>query len=144
MQITKMTPSDLKAVTALATQLGYPNQQSEVEARFAAIQSQPGYAQFVAKNESNEVVGWIQINLEPMTLLVDARADVAALVVDEKHRGKNIGKALLAKAESWAKENNIPLIRVRSNVTRKDAHRFYAREGYEALKTSNIFTKQIT
>lgn len=139
-QISRMTTADLPRVTELAAQLGYPQDGEGLGRRFQAIVNHSDYALFVAK-VSNIVVGWAQINIEPLTLLVEPRAEIAALIVDEKYRGQNIGQALLAEAESWAFEQGIQLLRLRSAVTRTDAHRFYQREGYTLAKTSCVFTK---
>ena len=138
-----MTVQDLESVTDLARQLGYPNSQAEIRSRFLEIQNQGQYALFVAKSETEQVLGWLQVNVEPISLVVGPRAEIAALVVDEKCRGQNIGKALLRYAEKWALEKKISLVRLRSNLKRHDAHRFYQREGYEISKVSNVFTKNI-
>jgi len=136
-----METADLPAVTLLAEQLGYPSNLQNVSERFNKISSHHDYALFVAKSDTKEIIGWIQINKETMSLIDDAHAEVAALVVNENFRGHGIGKSLLQTAEAWAKENQIKVIRLRSNMKRTDAHRFYLREGYETSKTSNLFTK---
>ncbi len=141
MKIEKMSFEDIDQVMELAHQLGYPNSRTEIKNRFELIQDHPDYALFVAK--TSRVVGFIQINLEPVTLLIGTRADVAAFVIDEQHRGQGIGKQLLKQAEEWAREKSIPLVRIRSNVKREDTRRFYLREGYELSKIANFFTKKI-
>jgi GNAT superfamily N-acetyltransferase len=143
MKILEMSREDLSDVIRLAAQLGYPDVRDGIEERFAEIKNTKRFALFVARSDQGRVTGWIQINVEPTSLLIGARADIAALVVDEKCRGLGIGKALLLRAEEWAKENQLSLIRVRSNVKREGAHRFYQREGYALAKTSNMFTKNI-
>lgn len=40
------------------------------------------------------------------------------MVVDEKNRGKGIGRVLLAAVEKWVKSKNITTMVVRSNVIR--------------------------
>lgn len=134
-----MSLEDLTEVTHLAHQLGYPNSVEEVTVRFHEIINDPAYALFVAKTD--KVLGWIQINHEPKTLLIGPRADIAALVVDENSRSLGVGKALVKRAEDWARENGITLVRVKSNTKREAAHRFYQREGYTLAKTSHMFTK---
>lgn len=143
MKIEIMSAGDLAAVTRLAEQLGYPNKLEDIELRFRSIQGSPDYALFVAKNTFGKVIGYIQINREIHTLVASPRAEVAALVVDQNERSKGIGTALLKHAEGWAKNENLGLIRVRSNVKRTDAHRFYQRNGYEIPKSWHLFTKNI-
>jgi GNAT superfamily N-acetyltransferase len=141
MKIEKMTLADIPSVTGLATQLGYPNAESDIALRFCEIQKLEGHELLVAKLDSHEIAGWIQINQEAATLLVGPRADIAALVVDEKCRSLGIGKALINHAEAWARKNGLELVRVKSNVAREAAHRFYQREGFVLLKTSHMFSK---
>lgn len=143
MKIDRMQIDDLPEVLSLAEQLGYPNVTSDVQERYQEISRHDSYALFVARSESSGVLGWIQINAEPVTLLVGARADIAALVVDEGQRGKGIGRELVGEAEKWARSKGLTTIRVRSNVKRTDAHRFYQREGYALTKTANMFVKEI-
>ncbi|HEY3676065.1 MAG TPA: GNAT family N-acetyltransferase, partial [Candidatus Tumulicola sp.] len=68
---------------------------------------------------------------------------IAALVVDESERGNGTGAALLQAAEAWARERGVRCIRVRSNVIRADAHRFYEREKYAPLKDQRVFEKRM-
>jgi GNAT superfamily N-acetyltransferase len=141
MEIKSMSEEDLEDVTKLSFQLGYPNSLLDVEQRFDEMKNDPRYALFVAK--SDKVLGFIQVNAEPGTLLVGVRADVAALVVDEDFRGQGIGSLLVKRAEEWARENQFPLLRVRTNVKRTDTHRFYEREGFELTKNAYMFVKKL-
>ncbi|OFZ49365.1 MAG: hypothetical protein A2381_18715 [Bdellovibrionales bacterium RIFOXYB1_FULL_37_110] len=138
-----MTSNDLSQVSALATQLGYTSSMTDITARFDSISNDPSYALFVAKSEM-DVLGFIQVNMEPVSILIDARVDIAALIVKEECRGNGIGQKLLVHAENWAKGQGISIVRVRSNTKRSDAHRFYMREGYTISKVSNIFSKKIS
>lgn len=149
-RIDVMTEADLPRVIELAGQLGYPQDGVGLRRRFQAIVNHADYALFVAKTTSADenipsdvVVGWVQINIEPFALLTEPRAEIAALIVDEEQRGRNIGQALLAKAEEWARERDVMLLRLRSAEQREAAHRFYQREGYVLAKTSCVFTKSL-
>lgn len=138
-----MKPGDLPEVLSLAGQLGYPNSLQDFESRFSEIQNHADYALFVARSASSKIVGYIQINREAHTLLAGPRADVAGLVVEQTERGNGIGAALLKHAEGWAKENQLPLVRIRSNIKRSDAHRFYQKNGYDVAKSWHLLTKTI-
>ena len=76
-------------------------------------------------------------------LITEPFAELAALVVSEAARGQRIGSALLAAAEAWAREQGFASMRVRSNVIRERAHRFYLREGYAEKKRQAVFLKQL-
>ncbi len=56
--------------------------------------------------------------------------DLDNVVVDEKQRGKNIGKKLVAWVEDLAKQTRCTQTGLDSYVTSDAAHRFYFREGY--------------
>lgn len=143
MQIRPMRETDLAEVEFLAAQLGYPTSGKDLRRRFREIDGYEDYALLVALLDDGTVAGYIQVNFEPKTLLSEARADIAALIVRESHRSRGIGAELVAAAEVWARSKGISLMRVRSNAVRLDAHRFYVRQGYTVSKTSSIFVKSL-
>ena len=80
----------------------------------------------------------------PRLQLEDAPfAELAGLVVDDAVRGAGVGAALLNAAEAWARSEGFATMRVRSNVVRERAHRFYEREGYERIKAQAVFRKAL-
>ena len=143
MKIIEMVYENLEEVIVLGAQLGYPLTLSEIQKRFAVISKSPSHKLFVAEY-AGCVVGWIQVNKESASLLSDPRAEVSALVVDEKHRGKGIGRKLLQRAEEWATENQLFLVRLRSNTVRVEAHDFYQKQGYSIKKSWHLFTKDLS
>ena len=143
MKIEQMSLEHLTQVTNLSSQLGYPNAENEIVKRFLRFSESQDYGLFVALSEFNNVIGWVQVNEEPNTLLVGRRADISTLVVDEKFRRNGIGKALLSQAEKWAQLRGIAILQVKSNIRRDGAHRFYQREGFIQTKTSYSFTKTL-
>jgi GNAT superfamily N-acetyltransferase len=58
-------------------------------------------------------------------------------------RGLGIGKRLCYEVEQWARGKSVRSLRVRSQIVREDAHRFYIREGYRNVKTSVVFEKNL-
>lgn len=143
-KIEKMTFADLQNVAHLAAQLGYPHSLSEIQSRFLKMVNHSSYALFVSKDESGKITGYVQVNREPNTLLAGDRAEVSAMVVDSGLRSKGIGKALLAHAERWAKENELGLMRIRSNVNRMEAHKFYEKQQYQIKKSWHLFSKNLS
>ena len=59
------------------------------------------------------------------------RAWVEDLAVDPEQRSLGIGKRLLDAAKDWAREKGCSHLELDSGEARKDAHRFYEREGAE-------------
>ena len=96
----------------------------------------------VARDGAQAVVGWTHV-VPRLQLEEAAHAELAGLVVDERMRGAGAGKALLAAAEDWARAQGFAFMRVRSNVLRTRAHRFYEREGYVRIKSQAVFRKAL-
>jgi len=134
-------PDDLPALANLCTQLGYPSTAEEVKHRLETILEQEGHAVFVVEMDG-QAAGWVHVYASP-TIESETCAEIGGLVVDKAHRGQGLGKALLAKAEMWARQGGIPEVRVRSNVIRKEAHLFYEALGYENIKTQFTFRKRL-
>ena len=73
----------------------------------------------------------------------DPCAEICGLVVEEAHRGHGVGTELLEAVEDWARSQGRDGIRVRSNVLREDAHRFYEGRGYRCSKRQVVFAKAL-
>ena len=54
-----------------------------------------------------------------------------------------VGKKLLQEAEDWSREQGCRMMRVRSNVIRKNACNFYLSQGYQDSKQQTVFLKQV-
>ena len=131
---------DAEALADLATQLGYPSQPGEISQRLRCVEAERSCV-FVAVVDA-DVVGWIHVSLYPI-LQADHAAQILGLVVDQAWRGQGIGGALLEAAEAWAAERGCTTLYVRSNSIRQDAHSFYQHLGYQLVKTSLTFAKQL-
>jgi GNAT superfamily N-acetyltransferase len=136
------TADDAPRLAELATQLGYPTTQRELAARLRALDALPDAAILVATDADERPVGWIHVELKA-SLLAPLAAQVMGLVVDEARRGAGIGAELLNRAEAWATDRGCRELLVATRVTRERAHRFYRRQGYDLLKTSHVFHKEL-
>ncbi len=133
---------DAAAIAALAGQLGYPATTAEAARRLREVGSNPEHAVLVAEGGVG-VVGWIHVRISHL-LLADTPAEIAGLVIDERERGRGIGRLLMAHAEDWAAEHGCRSVRLRSNVIRDRAHSFYERLGYRVTKSQRVFAKDLT
>ena len=95
-----------------------------------------------APSPGPRIVGWIQVVLLEL-LVSEAGAAVVGLVVDEEHRHLGAGRALIDRAEDWARGHGCRTVVVRSRDHRKSAHAFYQRLGYRHHKTQLAFRKEI-
>ena len=136
------TSADAVELATLSGQLGYPADAPAVVRRLDGVTSHHAGVVLVAIDPQDGLAGFAHV--EPRRpLITEPFAELAALVVSEAARGQRIGSALLAAAEAWAREQGFANMRVRSNVIRERAHRFYLREGYAEKKRQAIFLKQL-
>ncbi len=84
------------------------------------------------------ILGWLEVFI-PLSVLNWGKAEIGALIVDESARGRGVGGKLLDAAKKWAQGRGSKFIYLRSNIKRKDAHRFYLQSGYGIFKTQHVF-----
>lgn len=139
-EVRRAEPRDVDDLTHLSAELGYASTDIEIRRRLEELAGLPDHAVFVAEAPEGGVVGWLHIclhhHLESGTF-----PEVVGLVVAQEHRSSGVGAALLRAAEDWAREKGMEEIRVRSNVVRERAHRFYLRQGYDKVKEQAVFVK---
>ncbi|HKT13181.1 MAG TPA: GNAT family N-acetyltransferase [Terriglobia bacterium] len=133
---------DAGRLAALSGQLGYPSSIASVRRRLRNLLADPEHAVWVAENESGAIGGWIHVFIKHL-LESDREAEIGGLVVDQDFRGQGAGKALVERAERWAKSKRMRSVYVRSNIIRKDAHIFYQKLGYKIIKTQSAFRKEL-
>jgi GNAT superfamily N-acetyltransferase len=140
--IRAVSAADSGRIAALAHQLGYPSPVEAVRARLARILEDDNRIVYVAELADGHTVGWIDVAIHQL-LIVEQRAEIEGLIIDEKHRGHGIGQRLIDQAETWAKEKGCKTIYVRSNIIRGDTHVFYKNLGYRNVKTQLAFQKPL-
>ena len=118
------TPDDAKAVAALLAALGYP---SDVD----AIRERLGETDRVLLAEPD--AGLVALHRIPRLAEGGCFVRITALVVSPSHRGRGVGRALLAAAEQQAREWGAALLEVSSGrrPERDTAHGLYLAAGYE-------------
>jgi GNAT superfamily N-acetyltransferase len=139
--IRRLTVEDAEAAPELSSQLGYPCSAGDLRERIEEMLRAADRVAFAAV-VNGEMVGWIDAALE-RHLQAPASVVIGGLVVREDMRGRGVGKHLCVEVEEWARNKSVPLVRVRSQIKREDAHRFYLRGGYRKVKTSFVFEKPV-
>lgn len=140
MNIREARIGDEPELAALTTELGYPSTADDIARRLPLLLGRNDQRIFVAVDDDDRAVGWIHMAVESM-LVHDRFTQILGLVVTEGARSGGIGAQLIAEGERWARERGASSVRVRSNVKRERAHRFYLRAGYAIEKTSYLFVK---
>jgi GNAT superfamily N-acetyltransferase len=137
-----ISSQDAEPVAELSGQLGYnasaATMRNRIEKLLCNGSSQTAFVACLGA----EVVAWIEIAIV-QHLQSESHTVVGGLVVRDGMRSRGIGSRLLSEAEEWSRKQGIPVVRVRSQVARQDAHRFYLREGYRQVKTSAVFEKTV-
>lgn len=139
--VRRITAEDAPVAAKLCEELGYPVSPNAMRQRIESLSQMADHVIFVACL-AGEVVGWIDVGVSHH-LQSEPRAEIGGLVVSSTVRSAGIGRRLVACAEEWALERGLKSVLVRSQIAREAAHRFYLREGYERIKTSAVFTKEI-
>jgi catechol 2,3-dioxygenase-like lactoylglutathione lyase family enzyme len=132
---------DAEAIGALAAQLGYPASAAQIEARLQGMAHSGEHAVLVATRDEC-VLAWLHVAVT-RALEYAPCAEILGLVVDDAARRSGAGAALVSAAESWARAHHLDEIRVRSRVTREDAHRLYRGLGYAEWKQQAAFRKRL-
>ena len=134
--------TDAGRIAVLSGQLGYPSSAASVGRRLRNLLARRDHAIWVAENDGGNVAGWIHVFVKQL-LESDREVEIGGLVIDEIFRGQGVGKALVERAERWAKARRLKSVYVRSNIVRNDAHAFYQKLGYKVIKTQNAFRKPV-
>jgi GNAT superfamily N-acetyltransferase len=101
-------------------------------AAFAEIDADPRQVLAVAV-AGDEVVGTLQLTFIPgLSRLGSTRALIEAVRVRTDQRGGGLGGDLIRWAVETARTRGAALVQLTTDASRKDAHRFYERLGFEA------------
>jgi GNAT superfamily N-acetyltransferase len=125
--IRQATKSDAAALSALVAELDYPTEAPVVRERLTELH-RAGDCLLVAVYQS-QVIGMALLH---RTRFLHRPPDgrISTLGVFAAYRNRSVGARLLEAAEAIFREWDCGRIEVSSGAQRKDAHRFYLREGY--------------
>lgn len=137
-----MTPADLAAARRLLKQLDYDIAVPDLQARYdSVIAAGDGQALMVAEL-GGTIVGLLHVFARP-ALEKPVEALVQSLVVDETCRGAGIGRALMASAETWARDRGLPFVTLHTQLKRADARAFYRSLGYGEVAEAMLMRKKL-
>jgi len=133
--------ADAAGLIELTRQLGYEVCVEDMTARLRRIIHDPDSIVMVALN-SDTVIGWISA-ASRVSIESGIFAEITGLVVDSACRKTGIGRRLVRETEAWAAKKGDTTIRVRTNLKRVDAPRFYTSIGFGETKRQSVFEKKI-
>ena len=122
-------PADADAIATLLDQLGYPADAEAVDARLERLRV-VGDRVVVAEVDGRPV-GLAHLQVAPAIERDRPAAKIGALVVDQAHRGRGVGRALVEALEAEARARGCELLYLTTAERRDDAHAFYERLGLE-------------
>lgn len=96
-----------------------------------------GYISKIELNGKLVGFGWIF----PRRTLLRKQAVIEDMIVDEKHRGKGLGKKILLDLLQWAKKNGIEIIELTSGSHRIAANELYKKVGFQVHQTNHYLLK---
>ncbi len=138
LKIRDARPADAPQLAALVEQLGYPASADAVAQRlerFAASEAD----RLVVAEVNGAVVGLAALHVSLSVEYDEPAAKLSAIIVDEAHRRRGIGQALVEAMETEARDRGCCLIFLTTADRRREAHSFYARLGFH--ETGRRFAK---
>jgi GNAT superfamily N-acetyltransferase len=133
-------PQDAEPVALLVGRLGYPTSAKAVARRLVRLQESKADRVVVAEADG-QVVGLAALHESLSVEYDEPAAKLSAIVVDEHHRRRGIGEALVEAMEAEARRRGCCLIFLTTAERRADAHAFYRRLGFE--ETGRRFAKRL-
>jgi GNAT superfamily N-acetyltransferase len=79
--------------------------------------------------DGETLVGLASVYMDILSIRFGRRCWLQDLVTDEGQRSRGVGATLLGAAGEWARAHGCSHLELTSGLGRKDAHRFYEREG---------------
>lgn len=105
----------------------------------------------ILKNEQNKiyvacldekVIGYIHGGVYEL-IYAPRMVNVMGIAVMEQYQHNGVGRELLLKLETWAKENHAFCVRLHSGENRLEAHSFYLKCGYKMSGVQKKFVKEL-
>ncbi len=134
--------SDAGSIAQLSCTLGYATTAEAIGSRLRAVRGSANDLILVALNDAGAVIGWIQAHASHV-IESGFRVEIAGLIVSTDVRRCGVGRALVSRAEEWARRLGAEAIVVRSNVQRVESHAFYPALGYSVSKTQTVYRKPL-
>jgi GNAT superfamily N-acetyltransferase len=132
-------PDDADAVARLLVELGYRVTPARVEKSLAAMQND--YDPVFVATSRGTVVGIVALNVTRWIQLEKPIARIPAMIVEDAHQRRGIGRRLVEHAVNHARALGCGTIELTSANDRADAHAFYREVGFE--QTSVRFKRSL-
>ena len=129
--------SDSYSISQLSLLFGYPQESGDLASvRLNELINSDSDKVWVFE-QHKQVLGWIHLFVAKR-LASATFVEIGGLVVSADSRRQGIGRQLVERANSWAREKHLSL-RVRCNAKRDDTCKFYRDINFSELKNQVVF-----
>ncbi|KGM44789.1 GNAT family N-acetyltransferase [Neobacillus niacini] len=129
MGIRKANVEDCKQISLLLKQLDYPDVEPFIREKVEILLMDPNEVLLVFE-EDKSVIALISLHFIPQLAVKGDFARISYFAVDKDIRSKGIGRKIEEYCTDLAIKRNCDRIEVHCHSRRKDAHRFYMRQGF--------------
>lgn len=134
-KLTRATRQNLLQINALLLQLSSRRYQMTLKKLALATKNKNNH--IVILCDRNDIIG--TITLVTINQITGNKGYIEDLVVDEKYRGKKLGKKLVMNIIDQAKKMNLDSLELKSESYRIVANMLYKKLGF-ASKEANVYT----
>jgi GNAT superfamily N-acetyltransferase len=120
---------------------GLAPEEAEVRESALSLAAAGGHTIIVAELDG-EIVGYAQTSRR-RELLFAPSVELDQLLVSERCRGRGIGRALMARVETDARQAGIDCLKLSSQLWRSQTHVFYESLGFRCFKMSKFYEKKL-
>lgn len=132
---------DWQKIYLLLNQLDYPNTDTFIKEKIETLLIDPN-EELLVYEEDKEVIALISIHFIPQLAVKGDFARISYLAVDTNIRSKGIGRKIEEYCTDLAIKRKCDRIEVHCHSRRKDAHRFYIRQGF--TESPKYFIKMLS
>jgi len=129
MGIRKAKVEDWKQISLLLNQLDYSDTEPFLKGKIEILLMDPNEVLLVFE-EGHSVIALISVHFIPQLAVKGDFARISYFAVDRNIRSKGIGRKIEEYCTELAIKRNCDRIEVHCHSRRKDAHRFYMRQGF--------------
>lgn len=129
-QVRDARVDDAPAIVSLLTSLGYPGTEGFALGKIGALLQHPD-ARLLVACDATGVLGVVSLHFIPQLALPGDFCRISYLCVAEDARSRGVGAVLEAQVVALARARGCDRIELHCHSRRTDAHRFYARQGFD-------------
>ena len=129
--------ADASAIADLSEQWGYQSTKEKMLCCLGNLGNNNDHVMYVMLKD-DQVIGWIH-GIYSLRIESDPFIEIGGLIVDKNFRRRGLGKLLVDKIIEWSLTRKCHTVRVRCNITRKEANAFYGMIGFKEIKQQKVY-----